>query len=49
MNEIMLFEPVMQQSYLQNQFDLKFHVIDTITPGSKSTSFYKMRQSYISI
>ena len=34
MNEVMLFEPVMQQSYLQKQFDPKFHPIATIMPGS---------------
>ena len=30
-NEVMLFELVMQQSYLQKQFDRKFHLIATIT------------------
>ena len=33
MNEVMLFEQVMQQSYLQKQFECKFHPIATITPG----------------
>ena len=30
MNEVMLFEPTMQQSYLQNEFVRKFHPIATI-------------------
>ena len=34
MNEVMLFEPIMQQSYLQNEFVHKFHPIATIQPGS---------------
>ena len=34
MNEVMLFEPIMQQSYLQNEFVRKFHPIATIQPGS---------------
>ena len=41
MNEVMLFEPVMQQSYLQKQFDRKFHPIATITPGSPIEFFVK--------
>ena len=41
MNEVMLFEPVMQQSYLQEQFDRKFHPIATITPGSPIEFFVK--------
>ena len=41
MNEVMLFEPVMQQSYLQKQFDRKFHPIATITPGSPIKFFVK--------
>ena len=32
--EVMLFQPVMQQSYLQNEFDRRFHPIATIQPGS---------------
>ena len=34
MNEVMLFEPIMLQSYLQNEFVRKFHPIATIQPGS---------------
>ena len=34
MNEVMLFEPIMQQPYLQNEFVRKFHLIATIQPGS---------------
>ena len=34
MNEVMLFEPIMQQSYLQNEFVRKFHPIANIQPGS---------------
>ena len=41
MNEVMLFEPVMQQPYLQKQFDRKFHPIATITPGSPIEFFVK--------
>ena len=40
LNEVMLFEPVMQQSYLQKQFDRKFHPIATITPGSPIEFFF---------
>ena len=50
MNEVMLFEPVMQQSYVQKQFDRKFQPIATITPGSPIEFFVKkLRQSYTSI
>ena len=41
MKEVMLFEPVMQQSYLQKQFGFKFHPIATITPGSPIEFFVK--------
>ena len=41
MNEVMLFEPVMQQSYLQKQFDRKFHPIATITLVSPIEFFVK--------
>ena len=41
MNKVMLFEPVMQQSYLQKQFNRKFHPIATITPGSPIEFFVK--------
>ena len=34
MNELLLFEPVMQQSYLQKQFARKFYPIEPITLGS---------------
>ena len=34
MNEVMLFEFIMQQSYLQNKFVCKFHPIATIQLGS---------------
>ena len=34
MNEVMLFEPVMQQFYFQKQFNRKCQPIETITPGS---------------
>ena len=30
MNEVMLFEPIMRQSYLQNEFVRNFHPIATI-------------------
>ena len=40
-NEVMLFEPIMQQSFLQKQFDRKFHQIATITPGSPIEFFVK--------
>ena len=33
-NELMLFEPIMQQSSLQNEFVRKFHPIATIKPAS---------------
>ena len=33
-SEVMLFQPIMQQSYLQKEFDRKFHPIATIQPGS---------------
>ena len=39
--EVMQFEPVMQQSYLQKQFDRTFHPIATITPGSPIELFVK--------
>ena len=41
MNEVMLFEPVMQQSYLQKQFYRKFHPIAAITSGSPIEFFVK--------
>ena len=42
MNEVMLFEPVMQQSYLQKLFYRKFHQkIATITPRSPIEFFVK--------
>ena len=34
MSEVMLFQPVMQQSFLQKEFDRKFHPIATIQPGA---------------
>jgi len=34
MSEVMLFQPVMQQSFLQKEFDRRFHPIATIQPGS---------------
>ena len=33
-SEVMLFQPIMQQSYLQKEFDRKFSPIATIQPGS---------------
>ena len=33
-SEVMLFQPIMQQSYIQKEFDRKFHPIATIQPGS---------------
>ena len=41
MNGVMLFEPVMQLSYLQKQFDRKLHPIATIIPGSPIKFFVK--------
>ena len=41
MNKVMLFEPIMQQSYLQNEFVRKFHPIATIQPGSPIEFFVK--------
>ena len=35
MSEVMLFQPVMQQSFLQKEFDRRFHPIATIQPGSQ--------------
>ena len=35
MNEVMLFEPLMQQSYIQKQFYRNYHPIATITSGSQ--------------
>ena len=50
MNEVMLFEPAMKQSYLQKQFDCKFYSIATITFESPIEFFVKkMLQSYNSI
>ena len=34
MSEVMLFQPVMQQSFLQKEFDRRFHPIATIQPGA---------------
>ena len=42
MTKVMLFEPVMQQLYLQKKFDRKFHPIATITPGSLIEFFVKI-------
>ena len=41
MNEVILFEPVLKQSYLQKQFACQFHPIATITPGSPIEFFVK--------
>ena len=41
MSEMMLFEPVMQQSFLKNEFVRKFHPIATIQPGSPIEFFVK--------
>ena len=34
MSEVMLFQPVMQQSFLQKEFDRRFRPIATIQPGA---------------
>ena len=41
MSEVMLFEPVMQQTFLQKEFDRKFHPIATIQPASPIEFFVK--------
>ena len=41
MNEVVLFEPVMQQSYHHKQFDRNSHLITTITFGSPIEFFVK--------